>query len=600
MIFTQTELKAYFNGKKRYAFYEEANKEANAILVHANKIYPKDLIDERRPSESEAVLAYRKKIYKSKTKGPIQKILNELMKIRKADDWSIQHNKDKVPASIKEGEDPYTYFEVEFPIFQSVTNWVFTVLLKSYITEANSVVLVMPENLNATGAELFRPFPYWFPTASVLEFKEGYGAILKSRDKHTYTENGIEFTDGEIFYVIDKNEVEKYVQISSLREFEREGDAFKHNLGYLPAFKVGGQFSRAQEGNYLFESRINACIDPLDEAAREYSDLQAEVVQHVHSEKWVLETQKCEKCNGHGKTKQGTPAELVVCTQCKGSGNVGTSPYMHMVVKRAKVGEQQWTGDPAGYIKKPTEIVEIQDRRVDKHIYSALAAVGMEFLADVPLNESGKAKEVDRDPIHTFVNSVGEDLVKNMDTIYKISIDMRYQVVVPDKKTRKELLPKCNVPTKLDILSANYLVEEINKLRTGNVNPLIVIAAEIELANKKFSTNPKLRDRVVAVFELDPLPGISDEIKMSRLQNKGITIEDYIVSCNIHQLVQTAFFQDEQFGTKKLDEQKKIILALAKPKIDDAKLKIDIAEQQQDPANPDPAKPDPANPDPKK
>ena len=593
MIFSKEELKQYFNGKRRYAFYDEATKEATAILVHANKIYPKELIDERRPSESESVLNYRKKIYKSKTKAPIQKILNELMKIRKADDWSIQHQKEKVPAAIRPGEDPYTYFEVEFPIFESVTNWVFTVLLKSYITEANSVILVMPTNPGATGAELFKPFPYWFPTDCVLEFKEGYGAILKSRDKHTYVENGTEFTDGEIYYVIDKTEVEKYVQTSSKRDFEREGAPFTHKLGYLPCFKVGGQFSRSQEGNYLYESRINACVDPLDEAAREYSDLQAEVVQHVHSEKWVLETQTCQKCGGHGKTKIGSPAEIVVCDQCKGSGNVGTSPYMNIVVKRAKLNEQQWTGDPAGYIKKPTEIVEIQDRRIDKHIYSALAAVGMEFLADVPLNESGKAKEVDRDPIHTFVNSVGEDLVKNMDKLYKISTDMRYQVLVPDPKIRKELLPKCNVPTKLDILSANYLVEEINKLRTGNVNPLIIIAAEIELANKKFSTNPKLRDRVVAVFELDPLPGISDDIKMSRLQNKGITIDDYVISCNIHQLVQTAFLLDEKFGTLKLDVQRTKIAELAKPKIDDAKLKIDIAEQQPDPANPDPGNPEP-------
>lgn len=456
---------------------------------------------------------------------------------------------------------------------------------------------MIPLNPQAKGSELYKPFPFWFPTECVIEYKEDYGVILKSRDKHAYTENGTVIEDGDIFYAIDKEEVVKYVQINSKRDFSA-AETFPHKLGYLPVFKVGGQFSRAQEGNYLYESRINACIDPLDEAAREYSDLQAEVVQHVHSEKWVLDTQQCQKCNGYGKTKQGSPAELTICDQCKGSGSVATSPYMNIVIKRAKIGEQQWAGDPAGYIKKPTEIVEIQDRRIDKHIFKALAAVGMEYLADVPLNESGKAKEVDRDSVHTFVNSVGEDLVKNMDNFYRIGTDQRYKVIVPDEKVRKGLRPKCNVPTKLDILSANYLVEEIKKLREGNVNPLIIIAAEIELANKKFATNPELRDRVVAVFQLDPLPGISDDIKNSRLQNKGITLDDYVVSCNIHQLVKEAFEENAKFSELKPAEQKKVIYRMAEPKIKEARLKIDISAQEQDPNNPDPAKPKPAKPDP--
>lgn len=599
---TPEELKKYFNGQKKYMFYDDAVKAATELKIHANKEYPKTLIEERRPSEGQALFDYRKKIYKSQTKGPIQKVIGELMKIRKSDDWSVLYTEEP-PKVIKKGEEPKTYWEEKFPKFRSLTNWVFTVLLKSYLLEPNSVILVMPMEMQKEkqkSAKFRRPFPFWFDTESVIEGKEEELFILKSKDKATYEENGKQYNDGDIFYVVTDIQVLKYKQTSHNREFAIS-DTWDHNLGYVPAFKVGGQFLKAQEDYYMFESRISAMVDHLDEAAREYSDLQAEVVQHVHSEKWVLDTQSCQVCNGTGKVPQGQPVEIVRCQQCKGSGSVATSPYLNIVIKRAKVGEQQWTGDPAGYIKKPTEIVEIQDRRIDKHIYKALSSVSMEFLAETPLNESGKAKEVDRDALNTFVNAVAEDLVYCMDLTYKIGNDIRYSDLVVNEDDRNMLAPKVAVPTKYDILSTNYLVEEVKKLRDGKVNPLIISYSEIELANKKFANNPEVRDQLVCIFQLDPMPGIDDDTKITRLQNKGVTIEDYVISCNIQTLVQTAFDEDKEFGKKKLPEKKVKILEMAKPIIDKAKIKIDISDPgSPDPNNPDPNNPDPNNPDPKK
>lgn len=591
-------LKKYFHGQKKYEFYKEATEEAEALNIHANKVYPKKLIEGRRPSESEEIHTYRKEIYKSPTKGPMQKVIGELMKIRKSDDWSVLFKVDTM-AGIKKGEEPKTYWEKKFPKFRSLTNWAFSVLLRSMLLEPNSVILVMPMNTKPAKSEYRKPFPYWFPTDCVIEMKEEELCILKSRDKCEYTENGNKY-EGEIYYVVDDETIIRYEQTTSTKEFTAK-DTYPHGLGYMPAFKVGGQLLKSQEGYYLFESRLAAMIDPLDEASREYSDLQAEVVQHVHSQKWVLDTQSCQKCAGTGKVKQGQPIEIVVCDQCKGSGSVATSPYLNIVIKRAKVGEQQWTGDPAGYIKKPVEIVEIQDKRIDKHIYKALSSVNMEFLAEVPLNESGKAKEVDRDALNTFVNLVAEDLVHNMDRVELMGNDYRYMDIITDTETRETLKSDINVPTRYDILSTNYLVEEVKMLREGKVNPLIIQASEVELANKKFANNPTVRDRLICIFELDPVPGVDDDTKLIRLQNKGITIDDYVISSNIQTLVQMAFFKDAKFNEKKLDEKQKIIAELAKDKIAEAKVKIevDLNQEVDEDGNPIDPKADPKT-DPKK
>jgi hypothetical protein len=113
----------------------------------------------------------------------------------------------------------------------------------------------------------------------------------------------------------------------------------------------------------------------------------------------------------------------------------------YVISLQRKLENYQIPEIPVGYVPKDTEIVKVQDARVKAHLYGALAAVNMEFLAEVPLSESGVAKEVDRDELNNFVNSVAEDVVRMMDNIYRWICDMRYSVVIPDAERRAELLP---------------------------------------------------------------------------------------------------------------------------------------------------------------
>jgi hypothetical protein len=84
-----------------------------------------------------------------------------------------------------------------------------------------------------------------------------------------------------------------------------------------------------------------------------------------------------------------------VCDKCE-NGTILKSPYKDFVVKKAAFDEQQVPTPPAGYIQKDVEIIKIQDERIKNKIYNSLSALNMEFLAETPLNQSGKAKEVDR------------------------------------------------------------------------------------------------------------------------------------------------------------------------------------------------------------
>src|SRR5690606_24926172 len=123
-------------------------------------------------------------------------------------------------------------------------------------------------------------------------------------------------------------------------------------------------------------------------------------------------------------------------------------------------------------------------------------ALNMQFLDETPLNESGKAKEVDRDELNNFVYSVAEDLVRIADRVNQNSVEYRYKTVLPIKSKREKLVPEIPVPEKFDLLSSNYLVTEIKEIRDAKVNPIMASELEIELAAKTFYNNPMVKERV--------------------------------------------------------------------------------------------------------
>lgn len=552
-------LKQVLTGHKKHRYYEKSVEMAHSINVHMEGSFPGKLIDERRPSESEYIKKYRKEIWQPITQEPLGQVVNELMKIRKADDWSVRYDVSKFPSVIKKEETPTEFFEKYFPEFGSVTDWAFKVLLPVYLADPNAVIFVAPIIKTTSKEQYKKPFPFIFTAKQVWWF-DSETVILHSRE---FEDDDEYAKKGDIFYTIDKQSAVKYTKADD-GAYVIE-DVWEHNLGYIPAFKLKALVKKHKGMDYLWKSRLETMIPRLNEAVREYSDLQAEVVQHVHSEKWVIETQNCTMCKGSGKTRQGNPVEIVDCPQCKGSGTVATSPYSNMVVKPVGLGEKQLPIPPAGYIQKQVEIVKIQDERVDKHIYKALCAVNMQYLDKSPVAQSGIAKEVDKDSLNNFVNGVAEDLVNIMDRFYAVSVDIRYGELVPSKEIREDLLPHITVPTKLDILSTSYLVDEVKRLKDSSVNPLVIIATETELANKKFASDPDIRDMLVCVYDLDPLAGFSQDDKMTMLQNRGIQREDYIVSCNIQRLVKQAMLKDKSFAQKTYEQKMQAIYALADP-----------------------------------
>lgn len=543
-------LEPYLSSKYRHSYYHDAVESAEALAIHADGLYPDDLISERRPAESEEIKNYRKKIFTPITKPVFTKVYNSLMKIRKSSDWMISFPTD-TPAMIAEDETPEVYLMKKLPRNGSITNWMFSVAFKPYLIDANAVVLTMPTNYDIQANEYFKPYPKIFTSAQVLDYKTDEFYLLQDAEMFSYEEDDYYYNNGRRFYLIQPDIFQVFE--------EKNGKVVEvmqivNVLGYIPIRHMNGMVF--QQGNHctLYESRISGIVPMLNEAVREYSDLQAEIVQHIHSTMWSIQPQQCTRCKGVGEIPRENSAP-VSCPGCGGKGLLPLNPFEHVVMPMPKAGESPVATPPIGYVQKQTDIARLQEERIRQHIYDSLSAISMEFLAETPIAQSGVAKQVDREELYSFVHSIAEDIVRIMDEVCYDILAWRHYAQNVDINA---LLPYIPVPERYDMLSGKVLVDELTAMTQAKVDPAIINAAQIELADKKFNES-KVKDLVILKLKLDPFAGVPEENISLQRTFGAVDQADLIIHANINKFVTRALSEIDGFAELAYTEQELIM-----------------------------------------
>lgn len=564
-------LKPYFVDKQTHYYYEKAKKKCQAFEPHSEGCYPTELIEGRRPNEPLEVQEYRKKIWVPKTQPTFERVLASLGSIRRSADWSIKYPELGTFTLIREGETLEDYCEKDFPYFGSITNWIFSVALKRYLTDSNGVILIMPLENEIDETDFLQPYPVLFDCCDVVMFNHSENALLNNPLGCMYVTKKGAMEKGKSFYYVDAFAITKYNQVDAKGTMIPD-KPYIHGLEMMPCFKLGGIVCETEGHNFLFKSRIAGMLPELDEALREYSDLQAAKVLHVYPEPWEFTQHECATCKGTGQRRNplwfdgcdpATPIQVACDAGCQ-NGYVATGPYSKLLIRQPSAieGGGAIPNPPKGYVIKDIAIVKLMEDSVRQHIYDGLAAINFQELAEVPLAQSGVAKTVDRDQQNNTIHAIAEDLVKIMDSTYKITAYYRYKNIYSFEEI-DTMLPSIPVPEKYDLFSITDMQNELNTAKTGKTNPVIVNAMEVDYASKRFNTDESVRDLVSLTLKLDPLPNISEDEKMARLSNKGILQETYIVSSNINEFVQRALDEDPKFAGNPLKEQKAKLLAYA-------------------------------------
>jgi hypothetical protein len=553
-------LEPYILQGTRHKHYAESVEMYESLEIHADGEYPGILIEERRPAESDEIKNYRKKIFVPVTKPYFTKVYNSLQKIRKSQDWSINFS-GELPSMISEDESPKNYLMYKFPRNTSITNWLFNVAFKYYLIDANAVVFTYPMTFEVQPNEYYKPYPRIFDSDEVIDYKEGKFYLLKEDEMSEYVDNGTTYSNGERYWLI---------QADVIQLFERRNSGIyeimqvENVLGYIPVRHMYGLIKDQYADCALYESRLAGIVPKMDEALREYSDMQASIVQTMFPTMYSIQPQACGRCKGVGEIPKENSAPIQ-CPSCGGKGLLPLNPFEHLVVAMPRPGEPAVPTPPMGFVQKDTNIITIQDGRIKQHLYDALSAINMEYLADVPLSQSGVAKQVDREELNSFVHSIAEDIVRILDEVVYDVCAWRYGGIVADVN---ELLPYVPVPERYDMLSGKILVDELSMMTQAKVDPSIINAAQIELASKKFN-DTNVKDLVVMKLKLDPFAGVPEETIALQQTFGAIDKIDLIIHANINKFVTKALEEKEGFAELTYDEQMSIMQEYAnqqKPK----------------------------------
>lgn len=560
---TAERLNEYFTSNGQYyPLWKDANDLYDGLRVHADGTFPTKLIKDRRPSEPLEIVAYREKVYKPITKLPISKVISSFGKIRRSPDWMIKYPDQKV-GGIPDEETLEEYCTNKLPGYGSITNWAFEILLKQNLIDPNAVVAVFPMK-EIVDNEFTMPVPIVFNSDQVIEYKEREQyCILRSKRKVAYMDQADMTKQGDIFYYVDDKEILIYEQT---KDGYAVKTTIKNTIGRMPVFKVKAEAFKQFDNMALSRSRLDAMIPFLDEAACEYSDLMGSKIQHLYPLFWYYMDQNCVPCKGLGETTGANGKKK--CLECEGTGKVKFSPFAHLRVSPPSLGKAQSPTPPAGYVTRDTAILELQEKSVEKNLFKAQAAINMQFLDQTPLAISGDAKNVDREELNNTVYTTAEDLIYSIDKTLELINEWRNVYFVKDQAKRKALLPNIPVPQNFDLLPEDYLMKEVTDARAAKITPFLIATLEQELAAKKFYNNPDLAKNMELYFELDPLPGITVDDKLTQLQNGGITKEDFVISSNLAAFIKRAMRDVPKFAEMTWEQQMTKIKEYAKEKTD--------------------------------
>lgn len=542
-MISQETIQGYLIPTSRHSLRVEADQIRNALGVHSRKEKPTDILNAFRPNEKPEHKKYRESAYKPNTYGWFFKVLDQFEKIRTAEDWRVAWP--ELDENLLE-----RYVNQDYPEHDSFENWLFGFQLKNIVDDPNGLIAFLPRDIKEildTGttnpSRNFEPIAFYFDSTTVVDFTETLAVVtFPERDP------GNAALERQVTMLFDKDEVAKVYTRRSGTQTETVVESYVHNMGYMPVIACGGLMSRKEDDRWLFDSFIAPAVPAWDEAIEGESDHKVDKALHLHPDRWRMMVERCEnpRCtNGKVLDPQLGP---VSCEMCEGKGYRDLkSPFGEMVVTPMKTGmndTQLPPMPPAGYIERPIQSIRLTKELANEKIYEGLQAINLEMIGESLLNQSGKAKEYDRQEINNYVGKVAKHLVNNILKPGYFFLNCWINLSL-DEATREKFLPKMVVPRKFDLITTEVWMDRVSAYKKDGANPAALAEAEIKLAERQHGADSLQFKIIRDAIQLDPMYGHTPEQKLEASMSGGCSMYEYIITTKIHYFIRRAGIESQ-------------------------------------------------------
>lgn len=553
---------------------DERVKQSKIIRPHSLGEVDDNFFKKYIPSEPDFAREYKIENFRAITKPYYQKICSTVSKINRAPDFLITFPVEK-QARINEEFSLEKYLN-KFHEHHSFREWVFNYWVKQLLDEPNGVTVILPSEEQDELDLYVKVEVDCYPAESVIKYEKGEYCILREGENEWY------YIDNT--YVI---EIEKTLEHYNDKGVTKTADRYvikkveKHLAGLLPVIYNGGVIKETvdQYGDTekVFESFIAGIVPCFDQALLENADRNVSIPLHVYPEKETFAQNICTACNGEKTVRESYITKAgknsfrdVTCKTCEGIGYLTAGAFSTTVRKPQKTNELQIPFPGTVYITKDLEPVKMLNEDVQRLLTEGLKAVNLEFLSEMPANESGVSKVIDWESANDFLYTVANWVVMRMNWMIKVINRERYAFALyQDKGTYKDYLemdkylPMVQVPERYDIITAKAITERIESATKAGVSSSYVTELEKRLVEKEFRGDKETVAYQKTVIELDPLRGMTEEDRVLKLTNGGVSQLDYVISSNINNFVWEAYLTNKKFYELEPLQQKAQIKTIA-------------------------------------
>lgn len=587
-------LKDIIESKKRHPLYEETCKHAEAMSVHIMGDKPMYLLQRARPREEEEVQMYRVENYEPTTKSSADKAIDILSKIFNPTLYSVVW-KEKTPQS--EELEQYTVYY--YPNYNSLVNFNKDVLLRKMLADPNGLVAVKPVDIPENDA--MRPLPEVtiYGSSCIYYYDRDHYLIFHHEEQR----------ENRKYYYFEYYDKTSYINFNAFydasnRVVETSIDTiYDHRFNEIPAWFLRGKSKCHDNGTIVYESFFSPALAHWNLAVIHESDLLGAFINHMHPQKYE-ETEECAykfewggqmyPCRGGEIKYPGLDGKtnVMTCQRCGGTGRHSVkSPYGTYQFLKEKLDETPNGRMPVGYITIPVEATKLLKEHTQEMNEKAMSAINMDIEDKVGENQSGVAKTIDRSAQYDTIFNIGSVVfdVHFTNEYYFINKYMFKEESAATQKEENKNLPEINKPTKFDILTTAELVNNFKVATESKLDKNYLRIKQIEIINRDLGTMPDVKNYMIAMLELDPLFGFTQE-EIDLGVTKGVIRKvDWSIHDNLKSFMDRAIAEHPDFLTKEKKDRIVILEGYAnelitaeKPRVDESLLIRQEQEEMQD------------------
>lgn len=493
--------------------YAETVELQQEIAVHSElRDFPHKLFKDKAPNESDAQWSYRKQNYRPITLPFWNRALGVMNRVWNENNYELKwQEKDNGQSD---------YFLKNYPEYSRITAFFESVVTRFKVNDPNAALFVKPWYLptvtNEQGEIVFADnkeidaIAQIYPADKVIRFERDYAMVLTD-EKSPVTEGDSTVMKGLVFDLYDDTNIWKISQTGKLTDWSFNVSIFyRHQLGYIPAKKLGGM-PLDKDGNIYYKSILYDAVPLLNEALYDFSTQQLVKVGAAFPYRWVY-SDRCHYMGEHGQCDNGLLTipdgdgiKRITCPGCNGTGF--TNPYSPMGLMHVRIPDNNLQSDkpipspPMGAEGPPVDILKWSDDMIWSMIGRAFIMQNIDVTADMPgervSDATATGRLIDREELFSFLQLFSSEIFD----LYDFAIDsigkLRYT-----SAWKKPVLSK---PVNFAIRSETDLTDEIAKAKQNSMPEVALRRLMLEYIGTRFTDSSMTKAITDLIMRTDTL-----------------------------------------------------------------------------------------------